>query len=111
MLIIHAKLMFSGWKVIIRVFFYFFFHQESKVEDYIPLPSTEQFQSVAVSTSKADSVVPLTLGPRRKNSDEVRWPTFITVVQHTKVTITHSSLIFHFVCQINRIPLSIISRN
>lgn len=44
--------------------------EESKVEDYIPLPSTEQFESVTISTTQADSVVPLTLGPRRKNSDE-----------------------------------------
>lgn len=73
MLLIHAKLMFSVRKVI-SVFFSFFY-QGSKVEDYIPLPCTEQFESVTVSTAQADSVVPLTLGPRRKNSDEVRQPT------------------------------------
>lgn len=42
------------------------------MSDLIPIPSTEQFESVSVSTSQVDSVVPLTLGPRRKTSDEVR---------------------------------------
>ncbi|KAK3101591.1 hypothetical protein FSP39_004691 [Pinctada imbricata] len=42
----------------------------SKVEDFIPLPQTEDFSSMVISTSEADSVVPLTLGTRRKISDE-----------------------------------------
>jgi len=45
--------------------------QDVVVQDYIPLPSTEEFQSVQISADPIKSPVPRTLGTRRKSSDEV----------------------------------------
>jgi hypothetical protein len=37
----------------------------------VPLPTAEEFSSVQVSTAKNSSITPVTLGSRRKPSDEV----------------------------------------
>ncbi|XP_033638770.1 protein XRP2-like isoform X1 [Asterias rubens] len=39
--------------------------ESAEVSDYLPLPTTEQFQSMTISTSADDSVVPLTLGGKK----------------------------------------------
>ncbi|ESO97525.1 hypothetical protein LOTGIDRAFT_103457 [Lottia gigantea] len=44
--------------------------QDCKIEDLIPLPTTEPFSTIQVSLEKDKSVVPYTLGSRHKNSDE-----------------------------------------
>ena len=49
----------------------FFVFQEAKVEDYIPVPQGEEFESMQISTDVEASVVPQTYGKRRKASDEV----------------------------------------
>ncbi|XP_032232280.1 protein XRP2 [Nematostella vectensis] len=44
--------------------------ENSKVEDFIPLPTTEEFSSMEISTDVQRSTVPLTLGTRRKPSNQ-----------------------------------------
>lgn len=41
------------------------------MEDFIPLPNTEQFSAVAVSMEADKSLVPATLGNVRKPSNDV----------------------------------------
>lgn len=41
-----------------------------KVEDYIPLPTTEPLSNLEISTESCQSVVPLTLGTQKRTSDE-----------------------------------------
>ncbi|KAK7481501.1 hypothetical protein BaRGS_00027263 [Batillaria attramentaria] len=43
-----------------------FLPEDAKVEEYVPLPTTEPFSTVEVSTDPMQSVVPQTLGTRRK---------------------------------------------
>lgn len=44
--------------------------EDAKVEDFLPLPQTAEFAAVAISLAEPRSVVPKTLGARRKTSDE-----------------------------------------
>ncbi|CAH1785725.1 unnamed protein product [Owenia fusiformis] len=44
--------------------------EDAKVEDYIPIPTIEHFQNMQLSTDSNKSVVPRTLGSRRKPSDQ-----------------------------------------
>lgn len=44
--------------------------ESARVQDYVPLPSPEDFPDVEVSSDHNSSVVPLTLGSRRKLSNE-----------------------------------------
>ena len=44
----------------------------SHVEDFVPLPDAERFSNVQISTEARASVIPKTLGTRRKPFDEVR---------------------------------------
>lgn len=44
--------------------------EDCKVEDLVPLPTTEDFQSLKISVDPNKSVVPRSLGMRRKTSDE-----------------------------------------
>ena len=46
-------------------------HEDAKMEDYITMPTTEQFSGMQLSYSADESVVPLTLGSQRKPSDQV----------------------------------------
>ncbi|XP_022086906.1 protein XRP2-like [Acanthaster planci] len=43
---------------------------DAKVEDFVPLPTTEQFQDMKISTASDDSVVPLTLGKTKQKGSE-----------------------------------------
>ncbi|XP_002741479.1 protein XRP2-like [Saccoglossus kowalevskii] len=43
---------------------------DAKLEEHVPIPTTEQFANVGISTDVDKSTVPLTLGSRRKASDE-----------------------------------------
>ncbi|XP_038052962.1 protein XRP2-like isoform X2 [Patiria miniata] len=43
---------------------------DAKVEDYVPMPTTEEFQDLKLSTSVDDSVVPLTLGGTKQKGSE-----------------------------------------
>ena len=45
--------------------------QDAKVEDFVPLPLAEPFSTIQIITDTAQSVVPQTLGRRRKPFDEV----------------------------------------
>lgn len=42
----------------------------ARVEDYIPLPDTERFSNIQISTDANSSVIPKTLGTRRKPFEE-----------------------------------------
>ncbi|XP_060568964.1 protein XRP2-like [Ruditapes philippinarum] len=44
--------------------------EDCKVDDFVPLPSTEDFQFLEISLDPKKSVVPRSLGNRRKTSDE-----------------------------------------
>ena len=46
--------------------------QDAKVEDYVPLPTGEDFQFLEISLDPDKSVVPRSQGSRRKTSDEVK---------------------------------------
>ncbi|PIK55440.1 hypothetical protein BSL78_07668 [Apostichopus japonicus] len=46
------------------------FQKRTKVEDVLPVPETEQFSQMTVSTDVNDSFVPLSHGKRRKPADE-----------------------------------------
>ena len=52
---------------------FFTFLQDAKVSDYVPLPPVDDFPEIEVSADSDSSVIPLTLGSRRKQSDEVKW--------------------------------------
>ena len=41
------------------------------MEDFVPLPTVEPFSTVQIITDAAQSIVPQTLGKRRKPFDEV----------------------------------------
>ena len=41
------------------------------MQEFIPLPETEEFKDVQISTDQDSSIVPITLGSRRKPYDEV----------------------------------------
>ncbi|XP_064600443.1 protein XRP2-like [Liolophura sinensis] len=43
---------------------------EAKVEDYVPIPTTEQFSEMQIDLDPTKSVIPQSLGPKRKTSDE-----------------------------------------
>ena len=43
----------------------------ARVEDHIPLPDTEKFSNVQIKSDEHFSVIPKTLGTRRKPFDEV----------------------------------------
>ena len=45
--------------------------QDINIEDYIPRPGTEELSIVDINTDSDKSLVPRTLGSRRKTSDEV----------------------------------------
>ncbi|XP_069133734.1 protein XRP2-like isoform X1 [Argopecten irradians] len=49
---------------------YTYIPEETKVEDVLPISLAEQFSAMDVDTSVDKSVVPVTLGQRRKPSDE-----------------------------------------
>ncbi|XP_028392552.1 protein XRP2-like [Dendronephthya gigantea] len=44
--------------------------ENAKVSDYVPLPPVDSFPEIEVSADSDSSIVPLTLGSRRKKSDE-----------------------------------------
>ncbi|MGH0165105.1 UNVERIFIED_CONTAM: hypothetical protein FKN15_064408 [Acipenser sinensis] len=44
--------------------------EDTAVQDCVPLPDTDGFKAVRVSTEASRSIVPITSGQRRKNSDE-----------------------------------------
>ncbi|XP_060576615.1 LOW QUALITY PROTEIN: protein XRP2-like [Ruditapes philippinarum] len=44
--------------------------EDCKVDDFVPLPSTDDFQFLEISLDPKKSVVPRSLGNRRKTSDE-----------------------------------------
>ncbi|MGH0146729.1 UNVERIFIED_CONTAM: hypothetical protein FKN15_027548 [Acipenser sinensis] len=44
--------------------------EDTAVQDCVPLPDTNGFKAVRVSTEASRSIVPITSGQRRKNSDE-----------------------------------------
>ena len=43
------------------------------MEDYVPLPTSEDFQFLELSLDPDKSVVPKSMGSRRKTSDEVMY--------------------------------------
>ena len=43
----------------------------ARVEDHIPLPDTEKFSNLQIKSDEHFSVIPKTLGTRRKPFDEV----------------------------------------
>lgn len=47
-----------------------FLPEDAKVEDFVPLPTVEPFSTVQINLDLAQSVVPQTLGKRRKPFDE-----------------------------------------
>ena len=49
-----------------------FVFKNAKVENYVPLPTVDEFSSMKILTDQESSVVPKTLGSRRKLSDEVQ---------------------------------------
>jgi len=48
-----------------------FYFQDVRIEDCIPLPTGEEFAFLQLTYDSRKSSVPLTLGSRRKKSDEV----------------------------------------
>ena len=44
--------------------------EDAKVEDFVAVPTNEQFSNVSISTERSKSSVPYTIGTRRKPSDE-----------------------------------------
>lgn len=48
-----------------------FIPQELNVAEALPLPATEEFSNMTISTDQELSIVPITLGSRRKPSNEV----------------------------------------
>ena len=44
-----------------------FVKQDIKLEDYIPLPTTEPLSNLEISTESCRSVVPLTLGTQKEH--------------------------------------------
>ncbi|MBN3299660.1 XRP2 protein, partial [Amia calva] len=44
--------------------------EDAAVLDYVPLPDSDEFKSVRVSTDSGRSIIPVTWGQRRKESDE-----------------------------------------
>lgn len=44
--------------------------ENAVVQDYVPLPSSEELKGVRISTDAAKSIIPITRGRREKNSDE-----------------------------------------
>ena len=49
----------------------FHLSQDARVSDYVSSPDTEKFTNVVIAADESMSVVPLTLGSRRKRFDEV----------------------------------------
>ncbi|XP_060228193.1 protein XRP2-like [Meriones unguiculatus] len=47
-----------------------FLPENAMVQDYVPVPATEEFKAVRVSTEASRSTVPISRGQRQKNSDE-----------------------------------------
>ena len=52
-------------------YFLILIFQDSKVEDFVPIPLAEEFSKINISLDVDKSVVPKTHGTRRKPSDEV----------------------------------------
>ncbi|NXN97871.1 XRP2 protein, partial [Rhinopomastus cyanomelas] len=44
--------------------------EDAVVQDYVPLPSSEELQAVRISMDAAKSIIPVTHGRRQKSSDE-----------------------------------------
>ncbi|XP_069896675.1 protein XRP2 isoform X1 [Dipodomys merriami] len=44
--------------------------ENAKIQDFVPVPTTEEFKAVRVSTEANRSIVPISRGQRQKNSDE-----------------------------------------
>ncbi|XP_061315764.1 protein XRP2 isoform X1 [Pezoporus flaviventris] len=44
--------------------------ENAVVQDYVPLPSSEELKAVRISTDVTRSIIPVTRGQRQKNSDE-----------------------------------------
>lgn len=44
--------------------------ENAVVQDYVPLPSSEELKAVRISTDATRSIIPVTRGQRQKNSDE-----------------------------------------
>ncbi|XP_026701795.1 protein XRP2 [Athene cunicularia] len=44
--------------------------ENAVVQDYVPLPSSEELKAVRISTDATRSIIPITRGRRQKNSDE-----------------------------------------
>lgn len=51
----------------------FIFAQDARVSEYMLSPDTEKFANVVIAADESMSVVPLTLGSRRKRFDEVEF--------------------------------------
>ncbi|XP_054020768.1 protein XRP2 [Dryobates pubescens] len=45
--------------------------ENAVVQDYVPLPSSEELKAVRISTDAAKSIIPVTRGRREKSSDEL----------------------------------------
>ena len=50
----------------------FYIFKDANIEEYIPLPSSEQFANVKMTFESENSLIPGTLGTQRKPTDEVR---------------------------------------
>ncbi|KAM4818781.1 protein XRP2 isoform 1-T2 [Thomomys bottae] len=44
--------------------------ENAMVQDFVPVPTTEEFKAVRISTEASRSIVPISRGQRQKNSDE-----------------------------------------
>ena len=64
------QLVFTSFNIGCWMFSQWLF-QDAKVEDFVPLPTVEPFSTVQIITDAAQSVVPQTMGKRRKPFDEV----------------------------------------
>lgn len=63
----------QGTRKLIFVLNMYFISQDTsaRVDDHIPLPDTEKFSNVQIKSDEHFSVIPKTLGTRRKPFDEV----------------------------------------